>query len=236
MTIEQALRIARDIATGLEAAHDNGVIHRDLKPANVMIDGRGRARLTDFGLAGLAEGFEGAEVRAGTPAYMAPEQLSGKGVSMKSDLYSLGVVLYELLTGERPFPGDSVSSIIYRIVNEEPQDPAVFRDRVPEHLAEFLIRALAKEPDERYADGNRFAAELRRDHGVQAETDACDLAEPGVVAALFERTASREREIRVLVNNAGITKHAANHADLDALGAEDFLSLYAVNVVGPYLA
>src|SRR4030095_6435372 len=95
---DKAVQIARQICAGLAAAHEQGVLHRDLKPANVMIDGRGRAKITDFGLAVLAEG-DGQEHGAGTPAYMAPEQLEGQAATVRSDVYALGLVLYELFTG-----------------------------------------------------------------------------------------------------------------------------------------
>ncbi len=98
---DKALEVARQIGAGLAAAHDSGVLHRDLKPANVMIDGRGRARITDFGLAGLAGSFEDDQI-AGTPAYMAPEQLRGGPLDERSDLYAYGLVCYELFTGKRP--------------------------------------------------------------------------------------------------------------------------------------
>jgi serine/threonine-protein kinase len=98
---DKAVQIARQICAGLAAAHEKGILHRDLKPANIMIDGRGRARITDFGLAGSIA--DGGEAGAGTPAYMAPEQLAGKPTSVRSDLYALGLVLYELFTGKRAF-------------------------------------------------------------------------------------------------------------------------------------
>src|SRR5277367_7055645 len=103
----KGLEIARQMCAGLAVAHEHGVIHRDLKPANIMLDGRGRVRITDFGLAGLAADIEGAEARAGTPAYMSPEQFAGGEVTPKSDLYSLGLVLYEIFTGKRPFDASS---------------------------------------------------------------------------------------------------------------------------------
>src|SRR5438105_8083825 len=98
---DQALDIARQLCAGLAAAHAKGVLHRDLKPANIMLDGRGQVVITDFGLAGLAEQIQGADIRSGTPAYMAPEQLAGKEVNARSDIYALGLVLYEIFTGRR---------------------------------------------------------------------------------------------------------------------------------------
>jgi len=97
---DKAVEISRQLCVGLAAAHEQGILHRDLKPANVMIDGRGRAKITDFGLATLAGTIRADEVGAGTPQYMAPEQRAGKEVTVRSDLYSLGLVLYELFTGQ----------------------------------------------------------------------------------------------------------------------------------------
>ena len=105
---DKALQVARQLCAGLAAAHDEGVLHRDLKPANAMIDGRGRAKITDFGLAGATEGIEGVEARAGTPGYMAPEQLSGGKLTQRTDIYALGLVLYELFTGKPAFKAGSV--------------------------------------------------------------------------------------------------------------------------------
>jgi serine/threonine-protein kinase len=100
---DKAIQIARQLCAGLAAAHEQGILHRDLKPANIMIDGRGRARITDFGLARLAGEIRGADLLSGTPAFMAPEQIAGKSVTVRSDLYSLGMVLYELCTGQPAF-------------------------------------------------------------------------------------------------------------------------------------
>ncbi len=100
---DKALDIARHLCAGLAAAHAKGVLHRDLKPANIMLDGRGQVVITDFGLAGVADEIRGNEIRSGTPAYMSPEQLAGKEVSPRSDIYALGLVLYEVFTGKRAF-------------------------------------------------------------------------------------------------------------------------------------
>jgi hypothetical protein len=181
LPVPLAVELVSGAAEALDYAHQAGIVHRDIKPANLMRVGESAVKVMDFGLAKASEAQltqDGALL--GTPSYMSPEQIRGEQLDGRSDLFSLAVVLYELLTGERPFPGDSVSSIIYRIVNEEPQDPAVFRERVPEHLAGFLIRALAKDPDERYADGNQFAAELRRAAaGLEAGAPAGTTADAG---------------------------------------------------------
>jgi serine/threonine protein kinase len=100
---DKGIEIARKLCAGLAAAHAKGVLHRDLKPSNIMIDGRGQVLIMDFGLAAIADQVEGAEVRNGTPAYMAPEQLAGREVTERSDIYALGLVLYEIFTGQRAF-------------------------------------------------------------------------------------------------------------------------------------
>ena len=107
---ERATEIARQICAGLAAAHDLGVLHRDLKPANIMLDGDGRVRITDFGLAGLAGSFT--DIRSGTPAYMAPEQLAGQDVSERSDIFSLGLVLFEIFTGKRAFDATTIAELL----------------------------------------------------------------------------------------------------------------------------
>src|SRR3984893_17997256 len=114
---DKALEIARKLCAGLAAAHAKGVLHRDLKPANIMIDGRGHVLIMDFGLAGVMGQIEGAEARNGTPGYMAPEQLSGTEVSAQSDIYALGVVLYEMFTGKRPFNASTRAELI-KLVEE----------------------------------------------------------------------------------------------------------------------
>src|SRR5215469_9791554 len=108
----KALETARKICAGLAAAHDRGIIHRDLKPANIMINKRGDAVIMDFGLAAIAGQLSGAEARNGTPAYMAPEQLKGAEVSARSDIYALGLVLYELFTGRRPYDGNTLKKLL----------------------------------------------------------------------------------------------------------------------------
>src|SRR5580704_4983483 len=119
---DKGLEIARQLCAGLAAAHEHGVVHRDLKPANAMLDGRGRVRITDFGLAGFS-GEDGG--RAGTPAYMAPEQLSGDEVTPKSDIYSLGLMLYEIFTGKRAFEATTFADMMRRREQSAPSHPSL---------------------------------------------------------------------------------------------------------------
>src|SRR6202000_3264989 len=109
---DKAMQTARKICAGLAAAHDRGIIHRDLKPQNIMMNKRGEVVIMDFGLAAIADQLSGAEARNGTPAYMAPEQLKGAEVTSRSDIYALGLVLYELFTGKRPYEAKNVAQLI----------------------------------------------------------------------------------------------------------------------------
>src|SRR5260370_40214208 len=132
LSSDKAIEIARQVCAGLAAAHERGVIHRDLKPANLMLDGTGKIRITDFGLAAIAASLDGTDVRAGTPAYMAPEQLEGKEVTAKRDLYSLGLVLYEILTGRRVFDATTLPELIKQRQQSAPASPAsLVRDLHP---------------------------------------------------------------------------------------------------------
>jgi serine/threonine-protein kinase len=121
---DKGLEIAHQLCAGLGAAHREGVLHRDLKPANVMLDGRGRAVITDFGLAGLVDQIEGLEVRSGTPAYMSPEQLAGKEVTVRSDIYSLGLVFYEIFTGKRAYEAETLAELVRARGGKPPGKPS----------------------------------------------------------------------------------------------------------------
>ncbi|HZN54254.1 MAG TPA: serine/threonine-protein kinase [Candidatus Polarisedimenticolaceae bacterium] len=150
-------------ADALGFAHRQGIVHRDIKPANLMRVGETSVKIMDFGLAKnptTSMTHDGALL--GTPNYMAPEQVRGEALDGRADLFSLAVVLYEMLTGEKPFGGDSISSVLYRIVNEPPKEATLRLDRVPAPLAAFLTRALAKAPADRFPDAAAFAAALRR--------------------------------------------------------------------------
>ena len=162
---DKALDLSRQLCAGLAAAHDRGILHRDLKPANVMVDGRGRARIMDFGLAvasavGVEGGVAGEGETSGTPAYMAPEQFAGKGATVRSDLYALGLVLYELSTGRRAL--DAVTVAAYRKKHSEETPPAfgVLPDFDPA-VERVILRCIEKDPARRPGDGRGRAARRR---------------------------------------------------------------------------
>lgn len=183
---DKAVQIARQICAGLAAAHDRGVIHRDLKPANVMIDGRGKVRITDFGLAGLAGDLRDAGVRAGTPAYMAPEQYAGKEVTVRSDVYALGLVLYELFTGRMAF--DPGSRKRPAAVRESPTvtSPSSHIPDLDPAVEGIIMRCLAEDPGQRPASALAVAAALPGGDPLAEALAAGETPSPGMVAAAGE--------------------------------------------------
>ena len=183
---DKAVEIARQVCAGLAAAHERGVIHRDLKPANVMLDGAGKIRITDFGLAGIAGSIQGAEVRAGTPAYMAPEQLSGREVTIRSDIYSLGLVLYEILTGKRAFEASTLPELIkLREAGTLTNPSALVKDLDP-LVERVILRCLDKDPDRRPPSALQVAAALPGGDPLAAALAAGETPSPQMVAAAGE--------------------------------------------------
>ena len=160
----QAVAVARQICAGLEEAHKLGVVHRDLKPQNIMLDEDGQARIMDFGIARSLTGksITGAGTFVGTPEYMSPEQVEGKDVDGCSDIYSLGVILYEMVTGRRPFDGETALAIAHKHKYEAPEDPRTADPQIPERLAQIILRCLEKDKARRY----QAAEELRADLGA----------------------------------------------------------------------
>ena len=162
---EEALEIAAQAAEALAAAHATQIVHRDIKPGNLMINRRGRVKVADFGVAkavGESTELTRTGMMVGSPAYMAPEQVKGHSLDGRSDLFSLGVVLYEMLLRRKPFPADTVTSLVYQILHEDPMADAAITGSLPGGIADFLRRALAKEPAERIEDAGAFAAEARK--------------------------------------------------------------------------
>src|SRR4029077_18137209 len=180
---DRATEIARQICAVLAAAHERGVIHRDLKPANVMLDGAGKIRLMDFGLAGIAASIKGADVRAGTPAYMAPEQLAGREVSTKSDIYSLGLILYEILTSKRAFEATTLPELMKQRESGTITNPStVVRDLDP-LIERVILRCLEADPDKRPSSALQVAAALPGGVPLAAALAAGETPSPQMVAA-----------------------------------------------------
>jgi formylglycine-generating enzyme required for sulfatase activity/cephalosporin-C deacetylase-like acetyl esterase/predicted Ser/Thr protein kinase len=167
LTVDKAVVITGQVAEGLAEAHRQGVVHRDLKPQNIMIDRDGNARIMDFGIARSvrSEGITGSGMMIGTPEYMSPEQVEGKAVDPRSDLYSLGIILYEMLTGRAPFMGDSVLSVAMKQRSERAPDPQQQNPRIPASLSRLILKCLEKEPAGRYQSAEDLVTELKKIEG-----------------------------------------------------------------------
>jgi len=159
--LPRILRIMGQVCSALEFAHQRNVVHRDVKPANIVLSGDDTVKITDFGTAKIVQlGTTQSGTIVGTPSYMSPEQIKGKPIDGRSDIFSLGVVLYELVTGEKPFPGESITTVIYKIVNEEPIPPRELDSSVHPGLSAVITRSLAKEPDARYQSCKELMQDL----------------------------------------------------------------------------
>lgn len=164
---ERAADIASDVAKALDRAHSNGLVHRDVKPGNIMITNNGQTKVTDFGIARALSG-DGEQTMTqtgmviGTAAYLSPEQAQGNTIDGRSDVYSLGVVLYEMLTGQAPFTGDTPLAIAYKHVRENPDPPSSMNADVPAGLDAITMKALAKNPDNRYSSATEMQEDLQR--------------------------------------------------------------------------
>jgi len=166
LSIDRVCELGQKIAEALGYAHQHGVVHRDIKPANILLTsmqahGIERPKITDFGVAKLAVGHTTMTGQmVGTPAFMPPEQFTGAPIDGRADIFSLGVVLYWLATGEQPFPGESVTAVSYKVVHTEPVPPRKLNPSVPAKLEAIILKCLAKSPEERYATGEELAREL----------------------------------------------------------------------------
>ena len=163
LPLSTTLQLARDIAEALHYAHSQGVIHRDIKPANILVDENGHAKIADFGIAKLNQTnltLHGQVL--GSPAYMAPEQLSDGDVDGRSDLFSLGVILYYVLTGHRPFHGNRTTTVCFKLVNHEPPPVSSFQANLSPELDNIVLRAMAKDPAQRYQTGMAMACDIDR--------------------------------------------------------------------------
>ncbi len=181
---DKASDIARQICAGLAAAHKQGVIHRDLKPANVMIDGEGNAKITDFGLAAVAEQLSTEEIRSGTPAYMSPEQLSGQPLTTRSDIYSLGLVLYEIFTGKRAYDAESLPELLrLRSSDKSVPSPSSHVSNLDPVVERVILRCLEKSPADRPESAIAVAAALPGGDPLAAALAMGEMPSPEMVAA-----------------------------------------------------
>lgn len=163
LTFREIAEIIQQIAEALDYAHNNGIVHRDIKPANIMLVRGNIPKVLDFGIAMPPTGTESDALKfVGSPKYMSPEQVEGRSVDRRSDVFSLGAVMYELLTRRAPFEGETLTSVVYQILHEMPPPPQTISGNTPRYLARIVAKALAKRPEERYQTAGEMAAELNR--------------------------------------------------------------------------
>ena len=183
LPIDQSLFIAEEVLKGLAFAHSQGVIHRDIKPANILLSADGAVKIADFGIARpVASNLTRVGVLMGTPHYMAPEQVRGEEVTAQTDLFSLGVMLFQMITGKKPFSGPDVASILYNIVNDPSPVVLDLRPEVPVPVAHFIERMMARDPRKRYASATDAMKELHRLRDLDAATMALTESSPSFQA------------------------------------------------------
>ncbi len=189
LSVGTAVSIAKQICEGLEEAHRLGVVHRDLKPQNIMIDKQGNARIMDFGIARSleSEGTTRPGVMIGTPEYMSPEQTEFREVDLRSDIYSLGIILFEMLTGRVPFEGETPISVAMKHKSEKPPHPAKFNPQIPDDLCQIILTCLEKDREKRYASAERLLTSLK----------ATEEGLPTTERVFPKRTPATEKEITV---------------------------------------
>jgi serine/threonine-protein kinase len=221
LPIDDALRIAREVADALSAAHALGIVHRDIKPENILLQG-GHALVADFGIALAVQQAGGQRMTQtglslGTPQYMSPEQAMGeRSVDARSDVYSLGAVMYEMLVGEPPFSGPTVQTIVAKVMTERPTAPTALRDTVPPSMERAILKALAKLPADRFATADRFAEALTRAEATGLPGDA-----PTAAAQMTTRSTRRRAVVAGAVGGACVLSAVLGYALARRTGAAD---------------
>lgn len=181
LTLRMSINIAKQVSEGLAQAHKLGIVHRDLKPSNIMIDREGMIRIMDFGIARTHStmGFTGTRMMVGTPEYMSPEQAEAKEVDHRSDIYSLGILLYEMVAGKVPFEGDTPISVILKHREEKPQDPKEIRMQIPRYVSRLILKCLEKDKEKRYQNVDELLVDLENiEKGLPVTTQALPKEKP----------------------------------------------------------
>ena len=192
LPVEKVVHIVAQVCDGLTFAHEHGIVHRDIKPANIMVMKNGMVKITDFGIAQVSSASRTmAGMVMGSPKYMSPEQVVGQAVDGRSDIFSLGVVLYEMLTGKTPFVGENISAIMYQILNEEPVPPKAFNQNIPDSINYIILKTLAKHPDARYQSTKELARDLRKYKTLEIPAPG-EATAPASAAPMERRKAPRD--------------------------------------------
>jgi serine/threonine protein kinase len=162
LSVGEKLDIAFQVAAGLAYAHDHGVVHRDIKPSNIMILRGRHVKIADFGIARMESALRHTRTDQiiGSPLYMSPEQIQSQALDLRSDIFSFGIVLYQMLTGQLPFNGDNVNSVWYQIIHQEPPKPSSLNSDIPDMLDDIVAKSLAKRPEDRYLNAHELAKDL----------------------------------------------------------------------------
>jgi serine/threonine protein kinase/tetratricopeptide (TPR) repeat protein len=205
LALETSIKIAKEICEGLTEAHGMGVVHRDLKPGNIMIDKEGRVRIMDFGIARSTKekGGEltGEGIMIGTPVYMSPEQAEAKAADERSDIYSVGVMLYEMLTGRAPYEGDTSLVIAMKHRGEKPRDPRELNPLIPESLSRLILKCLERDPEERYQSAKEISSVLA---GLLNEVSTGDLSKSELKPTTVEISRTKLKKAVLLGGSAGV--------------------------------